>query len=430
MRRALTASVIIGLLVLAIMASDTSAIPAFARKYETSCVTCHTGYPKLNAFGEAYRLNGYQYPEDDEDQTKDEPISLGSEAYKRVFPNAVWPSHIPGTPPLAIRVGSGFNYDSNDEIKTSFLAPSLNLMAAGTMGENIGFYAGAHLFEEGEAGSIDRAFIQISNLFAPKLGDYALNLRIGQFIPNAVPFSNHRGLALTPYAFNTYSATSEGFTAGHAHGEDAFGIETFQLGVELSGIVKHRFRWGVGLVNGSGPSAETNSAKDGYFRAAYKYGGMGFDGSGGATDESGRNWVDNSITIGGFAYLSSGKNEGTTGPNDLKRDRIGIDINVWYANTNLFGGWIRGKDEVMEGTALVDMKYDLGFVEANQVVYPWLIALVRYERAEPEDKEAIDQIVGGFTALYRANIKLVVETVLDPDDLEFSNMNIKLDFAL
>jgi len=26
-------------------------IPAFARKYQTSCVTCHTVFPQLNAFG-------------------------------------------------------------------------------------------------------------------------------------------------------------------------------------------------------------------------------------------------------------------------------------------------------------------------------------------------------------------------------------------
>lgn len=430
MRSAIMASVIIGLLMLAIFVSETSAIPAFARKYETSCVTCHTGYPKLNAFGEAYRLNGFQYPEDDADQTKDEPTSLGSEAYKRVFPNAVWPSNIPGTPPLAVRVGTGFNYDKNEEIKTSFVAPSLNLMAAGTMGENIGFYAGAHLFEEGEVGSIDRAFIQVSNLFAEKLGDYALNMRIGQFIPNVVPFANHRGLALTPYAFNTYSATAEGFTVGHAHGENSFGLETFQLGVEFSGIIKHRFRWGTGLVNGSGPGEETNSAKDGYFRAAYKYGGMGFDGFGGATDQSGRNWIDNSITLGGFAYVGSDNNDGPVGPGDLKRDRFGIDVNLWLASSNIFGGWIRGKDEVMDGAIVVDKKYDLGFVELNQVVYPWLIGLARYERAEPESGLAIEQVVAGFTALYRANIKIVVETVLDPDDLDFSGMNIKLDFAL
>ncbi|MEI6092042.1 MAG: hypothetical protein WCR42_16445, partial [bacterium] len=37
------------------------AIPAFSRKYSTSCITCHSVYPKLNPFGEAFRINGYKY---------------------------------------------------------------------------------------------------------------------------------------------------------------------------------------------------------------------------------------------------------------------------------------------------------------------------------------------------------------------------------
>src|SRR5207245_9732789 len=38
------------------------AIPAFARKYGTSCQTCHPVYPKLTPFGEAFRRNGYRFP--------------------------------------------------------------------------------------------------------------------------------------------------------------------------------------------------------------------------------------------------------------------------------------------------------------------------------------------------------------------------------
>ena len=409
---------------------NTNAIPAFARKYETSCVTCHIGFPKLNSFGEMFRLNGFQFPEDDADQAKEEPVSLGSDAYKRVFPNSVWPNDIPGSPPISFRVSSGFTYDRDKEVKTFFSQPSLILMTAGTMGENIGFYAGAHLFEEGEIGSIDRAYIQISSLFSPALPDKSLNLRFGQFIPNVVPFANHRGLALTPYAFNTYSATSEGFEVGHAHGGESFGIETFQLGVELSGIIEKRFRWGAGFVNGSGAGEETNSAKDGYVRASYKFGGMAFDGSGGMTDQSGRNWVDNSLALGGFAYFGSYQNSDVAGPKDLRRERFGLDFSVLYGNTNLFGGWIRGRDESIEASALVDKKYDLGFAEVNQVVYPWLIGLMRYERAEPESAESLERVVTGFTALYRANIKFVAETAFDPSDIELTTINFKIDFAL
>ena len=105
-------------------------------------------------------------------------------------------------------------------------------------------------------------------------------------------------------------------------------------------------------------------------------------------------------------------------------------FNVLLGSTNLFGGWIRGRDETIEVSALVDKKYDLGFAEVNQVVYPWLIGLMRYERAEPDNAESLERVVTGFTALYRANIKFVAETAFDPSDIELSTFNFKVDFAL
>ena len=35
------------------------AIPAFSRKYQTSCTTCHNNYPELNDFGEAFKKRGF-----------------------------------------------------------------------------------------------------------------------------------------------------------------------------------------------------------------------------------------------------------------------------------------------------------------------------------------------------------------------------------
>jgi hypothetical protein len=410
-------------------------IPAFARKYETSCVTCHVGYPKLNSFGEAFRLNGYQYPdvEDEEDMTKDRPVSLGSEAYKRVFPKAVWPNSIPGKPPISLRVGTGFEHESDAEIETSFEPPSLILMAAGTIGENIGFYAGAHLFEEGEVGTIDRTFIQLSSLFTSVLPPKFLNVRVGQFIPNMVPFANHRGLALTPYAFNTFSALTDELEAGHAHGgeDQSFGIEGFQLGIEASGIVHHRWRWGAGLVNGNGIHAENSDAKDGYGRAAVKIGGMGFDGSGMVSSSSSSNpWVDNSIIIGTFGYLGSYPNTELDGPEDFKRNRWGVDFSVLFRDLNLFGGYIFGSDETMVGSQLQDREYDLVFAEANYVFYPWLIGLTRFEQANPDQASKLNRIVAGATILYRANVKFAVETTFDPDDADYTGIQFVLDFAM
>ncbi len=57
--------------------ASAEAVPAFARKYQTSCQTCHIVFPKLNAFGEAFRLRGYRMPAETEDMVKQKPVSMG-----------------------------------------------------------------------------------------------------------------------------------------------------------------------------------------------------------------------------------------------------------------------------------------------------------------------------------------------------------------
>src|SRR3990172_9491324 len=106
MRRAILVLVAISVatFVTLVMTQDASAIPAFARKYKTSCLTCHVMPPKLNAFGEAYRLNGYQIPEGDVPHIKDEPLVTAAPAWKEAWPQANWPGWIPGSPPIALRL--------------------------------------------------------------------------------------------------------------------------------------------------------------------------------------------------------------------------------------------------------------------------------------------------------------------------------------
>src|SRR5712692_11361165 len=90
----------------------TSAIPAFARKYQTSCTTCHNDPPELNDFGEAFKKNGFKFPKDDETFIKEPPVMLGAKAQKEVFPGAVYPGEIPGSIPVAFRYSGNFTYNS------------------------------------------------------------------------------------------------------------------------------------------------------------------------------------------------------------------------------------------------------------------------------------------------------------------------------
>jgi len=40
-----------------------NATSQWARKYKTSCSTCHNAFPRLNYYGERFMLNGYQDPD-------------------------------------------------------------------------------------------------------------------------------------------------------------------------------------------------------------------------------------------------------------------------------------------------------------------------------------------------------------------------------
>ncbi len=50
--------------------ASVEAIPAFARKYDMSCTSCHTKPPRLNAFGEAFHMAGYQIPQTQEGELR------------------------------------------------------------------------------------------------------------------------------------------------------------------------------------------------------------------------------------------------------------------------------------------------------------------------------------------------------------------------
>src|SRR6266542_4496047 len=94
-------------------------IPAFARKYQSSCQTCHVAIPALTPFGEAFRQNGYRFPAGtDAEMTKIPPVSLGAEGYKKLWPHSVWPGEVPGMPPVAVLYTSSIDYDHTTNIFT------------------------------------------------------------------------------------------------------------------------------------------------------------------------------------------------------------------------------------------------------------------------------------------------------------------------
>jgi len=52
----------LGALVLLALPTSALALPAFARRFNLACGACHSAVPRLNAFGEAFHMNGFKPP--------------------------------------------------------------------------------------------------------------------------------------------------------------------------------------------------------------------------------------------------------------------------------------------------------------------------------------------------------------------------------
>jgi hypothetical protein len=383
-------------------------IPAFARKYKTSCATCHNGFPKLNAFGEAYRRNGYQFPGGaDAEFTKEEPVSLGSEGNKKAFPDAIWPGTLPGSSPISLFLNGEMDYNPKVDPRFTFggLGSSIEAVAAGTLGEDLSFWGHLIVNSDGTA-ELNRIFLIFSNI----VGDsYALNARVGVIEPGLFSFSTHR-------------AWMEGFwlTTRPFSSDMAWTIEETQKGIELNGMAAGRFGWNAGIVEGFGAP---HSDKDFYGHVTYKFGGLPLDGvvEGGPAPNNPKPYFDNSLTVGAFGYAG----KATLGPDSAQQENtftmFGADVNAYYDQFNLFGGFgIRHDNSPFLGDPMLQSANTVvWFAQLDVVVFPWLLPGLRFESwnghtLDPTSGQVVSytdmNIVPGVVVLLRPNVKLTLRT--------------------
>ena len=401
------------LIVTAAVAERAEAIPAFARKYKTSCMTCHVVFPKLNDFGETFRRNGFKIPEDDEFFVKDEPIVLGAKAWKLVWPKSVWPSDLPHLPPIAFLTRFTLSAKEGGDRQGNLAVPDeFTLLAAGTLGEDIGFFV--------HSGAGARFYATFNDLVDGWLGENSLNLKVGLFEPDIVALTNVRRLSITPSLFSS-------FDYDLASGNGSIFRVDRQIGLEFSGAVRDRFRWSLGVVQGDGDSPDSNEKKDFYYRFAYKFRGIDFTGSNlGEGEESLKqtdNWTDNSVTLGTFGYFGHATPDDVTlaGLNryDVDVIRIGADVRLNWKDLDLIAGFVTGEDENADNTG-ADVGILLYYAEADYMLFPWLVGYARYEHLRfrgalrPQLRsDEVRRTVLGLNAAVRANVKITLEYVIN-----------------
>ncbi len=415
---------IVAALVTLLVSTNAQAIPAFARRYQSSCQTCHLAFPKLTPFGEAFRRNGYRFPSGgDATAEKEEPIPLGAEAQKDVWPRAVWPGQLPGAVPISIvidargAIGPALEGHAVDHSGTPAAAPAAHgghaetalsfkdsmarIVAGGTLG-SIGSYFGAITFG-GHGTGLERGFIILT-----PVDQTSLHLKVGLFEPALHGVSIHRGLLGHQLRLTTTPMKLNSFTP-----------EASLKGFEASGLVLGRLGWVAGVVENTNPA--TGLTSDMYGRLEMKFGGMRWDGVNAAAATAA--WRERSLSLGVSGYRGRSKISemlsvpGTVVTHNDTFIRFGGDAHVVLDDLLLDVVVARQRHDGPELKG-VSGTMDIAYAEVTYVVHPWVFPTLRAEATRVKSRDTTeDRWIGLFAlnTVLRPNLVLRGEAAIGKD---------------
>lgn len=338
----------------------TAAIPPFARKYGLPCSACHTAWPELNAFGQAFKDNGYQLMND-----RDSPI---------------WQS--PAYFPLGLRTTPHFNLESTTKqlvdtvpgdptttaertlTQSGFDLSGIDFLMLGTLYKNITFGLVPTLDPDGTAG-IETAFVRFDNLGGSpwanvKLGKFELDNLLSE--KRIVTLSNNGG-QYQSYHFIPLSDTT------------TFELGANQIGMELMGHSLNSYtRYSLAVLTGTNGEAGlgAGSTYDAAFTLSHAFdaGGMGVE------------------RFGLYGYVGQRPTVlQTTGGTPipgyaLTRKpfyRVGFTGNFSFGKLELLPVLMHAFDDKGLTAGTNDATWNGGLLEAHYVVDPQLLLIGRYE---------------------------------------------------
>ncbi len=354
---------------LALRPDPTGAVPVFARKYGLNCTNCHSGFPRLNDWGQRFRANGYRLP----DRENEEKTVLES------------------PPPFALRTSHGYTYErfengAEGTNASGFRVHGLDVLSAGVIAPHVSYLMvyPPQLAEsrgvQGQEGTIEMASVVFSGLGSPWL-----NVRAGRFEPAYAAFSVKRHLSITPYEIYDYA-----FPGGSPFSET-------QEGIEVTGSSRG-FAYAAGLLNGSATNRSSDGPSDAYARASMVIGA-------GEGQTAGQR-------IGVTGYL--GRARPLEGLTDLQTySRLGVDASLNLKQVNLAAQWLYGQDpKALWGPGFADDACWSGFfAELSWQPLVECVAFARYDlvNGPAANEEDITRLTGGGRYYFADNLALHLE---------------------
>jgi hypothetical protein len=369
-------------------------------------MTCHVMPPKLNAFGIAFRNNGFRIPINEEKFVKQSDVALGAPAWKQLWPKAVWPGSISSVPPIAVRVSSDLNIRPTNPVNVNFDFPNgITAFFAGAAGDTFSYFGSIFVAGSTNQVFLDRAWGQFR--IAPDApGQNWLTVKLGRIDTRAEPFSStFRRTTAQNFSVSDFRVTPNGFAfRDHDSGVEAWGAIT---GPDNRGGVEYA----AGIAQGTNGRPENNNFKDYYGAVSYKFGGLGVVGSRVETNEqptSPEGYTETSAQFGVFAYRGKGQPV-ITGVTEDWLIRSGFRADIWLKDLNVYGAVVFGTDE-LRGTTPRSIDSSSIMAEADYSVLPWIMPTLRFEKTNFSDgRRNVIQTIPAVNFLIRANVKLVAE---------------------
>lgn len=404
-----------------------SAIPAFSRIYRTSCTTCHLAPPKLNVMGEAFRLAGYRFPDNDALLREEEAVPLGAEPWEDEWPRAIWPGELPAIPPLAIRIINDVRWTADETAPSDWaydFPAEVHLLSATSLGDGISAFGEIHWDPDDEV-EVTQAKVRFEIPFDP-LPDRAVHVSIGKQNLRLLSFADPQldRIARETFLWQSLDEADLGPPLAEADDRRSIAPPLFQPSIEVDGIVARRWTYGVGLATGNDRSGEPGDA---YWRLAYKLGGLDYEGhydeEGSARPGEGGQLFDRSLVLEHFGYVGE-----TSEPDGLAADRWSWGAAVrWMAGAwELGGGYVQGEREPSGLPGSPGYEWESAFGRLEWFAWPWLVGSLKAETLAVElgPDEPVrshrTRILPGVAALVRPNVRAVAEASLwienDPAD--------------
>ena len=273
--------------VLTVLPDSASAIPAFSRRYETSCNTCHQyHYPRLNSFGRTFRENGYQWPEGAEDPYR---------ASRSIQPADGQGLAIFKEVPLSLR-GQAFGLArpvTEDELEPNFDVSIFSfVLGGGSVTEDVSYFFSWTPFPDP---SVHQARVGVHNLAANAIGKGTLNVRAGALFLLDFQRPGHRFLSAAPTSATEVAVGLNRFTWD----ETSYGVQLY--GRPLFGPFMYELAVVAGDPGDEG--FERDAWKDGFARLSYTF----FQNT------------SHELRLGGFGYL---------GRSDIVTDVGGVELAI------------------------------------------------------------------------------------------------------